>query len=239
MNGKKFRIVLLVLTIFFVLLSVIAESVYFSDFEYRMRTRMFNRTLNAKEKLLEDCLEGMRPILAVEDHHGSMPENNLFASAEQNKITILEFFDNKLAYWSDNGFNVPSLLNDSTYNKPLVFLQNGWFLMHSVEAGNEKIIGLLRLRTDYSFENKIIKSGFEKEYRMSADVSLSTDINASEFHIKDRSGSFLFTLVFPEIKQNSYFILIPLCLWTATFFLLILLALEMVKLLAKRRQFCQ
>jgi two-component system nitrogen regulation sensor histidine kinase NtrY len=234
MNGKKFRIVLLVLTIIFVLVSIIAESVYFSDYEYHLRTRLFNRNLNSREKLLEDCLEGMRPILAVEDHHGSMPEKNLFALAEENKITILEFLDNKLAYWSDNGFNVPSLLNDSTYNKPLVFLQNGWFLTRSVEAGNEKIVGLLRLRTDYSFDNDIIKSGFGKEYRVPENVSLSTDKNASEFHIKDRYGRFLFTLVFPDVKENTYFILVPLCLWTATFFLIILLALELVKLLVNK-----
>jgi len=183
MTGKRFRIVIGVLTILFVLISLLAESVYFSDFEYRLRTRLFNRTLIEKEKLLEDCLQKMRPILAVEDHHGSMPENNLFALAERNKITILEYLDNKLMYWSENNFNVPPGLNDSTYNKPLVFLQNGWFLTRSVEAGNEKIVGLLRLRTDYSFENDIIKSGFEKEYRIPDNVLLSTDRNESEFRL--------------------------------------------------------
>jgi signal transduction histidine kinase len=234
MSGKKFRIVLAVLTIILVLVSLLSELLYFSDFEYRFRTRMFNKTLIANEKILEDCLEKMRPILAVEDHHGSMPEKNLFAIAELNKITILEFLDNKLCYWSDNNFNVPSSLDDSSYNKQLVFMQNGWFLTRSVEAGNERIVGLLRLSTDYSFENDIIRSGFEKEYMIPDNVTLSTDRNSSEYHISDGSGQFLFTLIFPEKKENTYFILVPLGLWAATLFLLLLLAVEIVKLLTKR-----
>ena len=123
---------------------------------------MFNKTLASKEKIMEDCLNAMKPILAFENHHGSITENNLFSVAEQNKITILEYVDNKLWYWSDNGFYVPPALDDSLYSKPLVFLQNGWFITKTIQAGNEKIVGLLRLRTDYSFENNIIKSGFEK-----------------------------------------------------------------------------
>ena len=83
---------------------------------------MFNRTLAAEETIMEDCLNSMKPILAQEDHHGSESENNLFSVAEQNKITILEYFDNKLVYWSDNEFDVPAVLDDSLFSKPLVFL---------------------------------------------------------------------------------------------------------------------
>jgi len=192
---------------------------------------MFNKTLGSKEKIMEDCLNDMMPILSTGDHHGSISENNLFSIAEQNKITILEYIDNKLVYWSDNGFDVPQFLDDSLYRKSLVFLQNGWFLPKTVQAGNEKIVGLLRLRTDYGFENDIIKRGFEKEFRIPEDVGFSTDKNVSEFHIFDREGDFLFSLTFPEVKENTYFILIPLCFWAGVFVLIILLSLELVKLI--------
>jgi len=234
MRGKGYRIFIVILTVVLIMMALAAESVYFSDFEYRFRTRMFNKTLGAKEKIMEDCLNGMKPILANEDHHGSISENNLFAVAEQNEITLLEYIDNKLVYWSDSGFDVPAFLEDSLYAKPLVFLQNGWFLTKAVQAGNEKIVGLLRLRTDYSFENDIIKSGFEKKFNISGNVGLSTDKDASEFHIFDKAGNFLFSLSFPEVRENTYFILIPLCLWTGAFVLIILLTLELVKLLVSK-----
>jgi signal transduction histidine kinase len=219
-----------------ILFALVAESVYFSDFEYRFRTKMFNRTLVAKETIMDDCLNAMKPILANVNHKGSVSENDLFATAEKNRISILEYFDDRLVYWSDNDFDVPPVFIDSVYNKPLVFLQNGWFLTKTVHAGNEKIIGLLRVRTDYSLENNIIKSGFEKEFRMPENVDLSTNKEASEFHIFDKKGDFLFSLLFPAVKGNTCFILIPLCFWAGAFVLIILFSLELVKLSVKKNK---
>jgi len=225
---------LIISTIVLLLISLASESLYFSNFEYRFRTDRFNKTLWQNEQILEECLDGMRPILAKEDHHGSMPENTLFAVAEENNITILEYLDNKLTFWSNNGFNVPVFLKDTTFNKKLVFLQNGWFLTRTIKAGNEKIIGLLRIRTDYSFKNEIITSGFEEVYRMPGNVGLSTDQDASEFQVYDKSGQFIFSLLFPEVKEKTGYILIPLVSWTITFFFIVLLLLEIVKALVKR-----
>src|SRR5665811_212753 len=196
MRGKHYRIFLAILTVVFIILAYTTESVYFSDFEYRFRTKMFNKTLAEKEIIMEDCLNAMKPILAMENHHGSITENNLFSIAEKNRISILEYLDNKLAYSSDNEFDVPVAYIDSLYSKPLVFLQNGWFLTKTIQAGNEKIVGLLRLHTDYSFENNIIKSGFEKEFRIPENIGLNTDKNASEFRIFDKEGLFLFCLLY-------------------------------------------
>jgi two-component system, NtrC family, nitrogen regulation sensor histidine kinase NtrY len=227
---------LIIITVVMFLMAVAAESLFFSNFEYRFRTRMFSKTLRAKERTLEECLASMKPIMATRDHHGSVTENKLFSLAEQNEITILEYLDNKLINWSDNGFSVPKFLNDSLYARPLIFLQNGWFLPKTVQTRNEMIVGLLRVHTDYGFENDIIKSGFEKDFRMPGNVRFSTDINASEFHIFNTAGKFLFSLSFPETKGGSYFILIPLCLWTIVFVLIVLLAFELGKYLVSIRK---
>ncbi|MDO9341842.1 MAG: hypothetical protein Q7T72_15140, partial [Bacteroidales bacterium] len=213
MRGSRYRLFLIILTGVIFLMALAAESLFLSDFEYRFRTKMFNKTLRAKERTLEECLNAMKPLMSSNHHHGSVIENNLFTIAEQNEITILEYLDNKLINWSDNGFSVPKFLNDSLYAKPLIFLQNGWFLPKTIQTRNDKIVGLLRVHTDYGFENDIIKSGFEKDFRMPGNVGFSTDKNTSEFHIFNTAGDFLFSLSFPEIKGESNFILIPLCLW--------------------------
>jgi two-component system, NtrC family, nitrogen regulation sensor histidine kinase NtrY len=216
------------------ILALIADSIYFSDFEYRYRTRQFNRILHEKETIMEECLNGIKPLLADEDHHGSIPENDLFLMAARNKITILEFLDNKLVHWSDNDFDIPAFYDDSVYRKPVVFLQNGWFLPGTIEAGTEKVVGLLRVRTDYSLSNEVVRSGFEKEFRVSEQVKLNTSRKASEFHIINKSGQFLFCLVFPEVKQATGFIFVPVILWTGFLFVLIIICFEIVKLLVSR-----
>jgi two-component system, NtrC family, nitrogen regulation sensor histidine kinase NtrY len=231
MKSRRYPILLTILTIAFILLALLAESVYFSDFEYRFRTKMFNSTLKSEEKILDNCLNSMKPILAKENHHGSGPEKDLFSVAEKNNISIIEYIDNKLVYWSDNEFDVPAVFADTLVTKPLVFLENGWFMTKTVQAGNEKLIGLLRLHTDYNFENNIIRSGFPGIFRMPENVRLSLEKEASSFHVFNNEGTFLFSLIFPVVKGSSYFIFIPLCLWTAAFITLILLAFRLVRLL--------
>ena len=234
MRARRYRIFLALFTVVMILLAIIAESFYFSDFEYRFRTKMFNKTLVAKEIVMGNCLEAMKPILANDAHHGSSTENNLFSIAEENNITILEYMDNKLVFWSDNEFDVPLFLDDSLFSKPLVFLQNGWFLVKTVQAVNEKIVGLLRLHTDYGFENDIIRSGFEKDFMMPDGAGFSLDEDNSEFKVFDKAGEFLFSLTFPEVRENSWFILIPLLIWAVVFLMVIMLSLELVRLLVEK-----
>lgn len=234
MKSKHFRVFLFVITVVLIFLALAAESLYFSDFEYRFRTKMFNKTIIEKETIMDDCIKSMKPILANTDHHGSVSEKNLFNIAEQNNITILEYIDNKLVYWSDNEFDVPRYLNGPVYNAPLVFLQNGWFLTKTIEAGNEKIVGLLRIHTDYSFNNDIIKSGFEEEFNIPENIGFSTDENISEFHVLNKEGDFLFSLLFPKIRENTGFIFIPLGLWLGVLLIIILLTLDFVKLLERK-----
>ncbi len=74
-----------------------------------------------------------------------------------------------------------------------------------IKAGNEKIVGLLRIRTDYSFENDIIKSGFEKDFKIPENVGFSTDKSASDFHIYDGEGHFLFSLIISGSKSKDLF----------------------------------
>jgi len=174
MQGRNYRIILGILTFVVIIMSIAAELVYFSDFEYQYRTGKLNRILIEKEKILEDCLNEMKPIFASDDQDGSVAVNNIFLVAEENHIAILEYIDNKLVYWSNNEFDVPLYLSDSLFSKPLIFLQNGWFLTKTIRAGNEKIIGLLRLHTDFGFKNDIIKSGFVEEFSIPDNVGFST-----------------------------------------------------------------
>lgn len=208
-------------------IAMITESVYFSDYEYHFRTKRFNKTLHEKEKIMENCLNGLKPVLARGEPHGSVAESSLFQTAEENEITILEYIDGKLHYWSNNGFDVSKDLVDSLFSKPIVFLKNGWFLPQTVTAGNEMIVGLLRIRTDYGFENEIIKSGFEKDFRMPGTVGFDVKDGDSGFSVVDNKGQFLFSLVFPEVKSVSVFILLPLALWILLFILVIVISLRL------------
>ncbi|TFG42214.1 MAG: hypothetical protein E4H43_03505, partial [Bacteroidia bacterium] len=236
MKDGKLKITPFILVAFLILLSMTAELVYLGDFEYRYRTKRFNRVLKDKEKIMENCLKGMKPIVESGVAHGSETENNIFAVAYENGITILEYFGNKLVSWSDTEFDAPRTLTDSIYKKPFVFLQNGWFITRTVQAGNELIIGLIRIRSDYGLENDIIKNGFVEQFHIPGNTGFSRDRNASEYQIFSADGTFLFSLIYPKEKGRTYLINIPLALWGLTFLAILYLALCLSRCLAVRKK---
>jgi two-component system nitrogen regulation sensor histidine kinase NtrY len=234
MKESRRRWSLTVLIVILFLLALAAESVYFSDVEYHFRTRRFNKVLAEKEMIMEECLNGLQLFLARNEPRGSISEASFYSVAEENEITILYYLDRKLINWSDNGFDVPRILDDSLFTKPMVFLQNGWFLPKRVQAGNETLIGLLRIRTDYGFENDIIKNGFEKDFRIPGDVEINLSGSPAGYNIYNREGTLLFSLSFPEVKSITPLIIIPLVLWVLFFIMIILLALRIVEAMVNR-----
>jgi two-component system, NtrC family, nitrogen regulation sensor histidine kinase NtrY len=230
MRSKQYRIYLAIFTAVLILLAIVAETVYFSDFEYKLRTRTFNRVLAEKERMVDDCLDNLKASLNTGESADQAARNNPFSIIE-NQGTFLYYVDNKLVHWSDNSFDVPRNYDDSIFSRPLVFIQNGWFLTKTVKGGNETIIALLRLRNDYGFENDLVRNGFVKEFGVPEHTGFSIDKNASEFNIYSKDGKRLFSLIFPPGRKESYFIALPLFLWTIAFAFVLFLILELVAIL--------
>ena len=64
MNGLRKILIPLLVTIVLVSLAIVSEKLYFTDFEYHFRTKVFNRVLAEKVAFMDQCLEDMKPILA-------------------------------------------------------------------------------------------------------------------------------------------------------------------------------
>jgi len=78
MKERKVRITLGIAAIMVLVLALIADSFCFSDFEYSLMTARFNRVLHEKERIMEECLLGMEPLLASGGDHMSASESNVY-----------------------------------------------------------------------------------------------------------------------------------------------------------------
>jgi len=117
-----------------------------------------------------------------------------------------------------------------------LFIKNGWYIPKTIETRNEKIIGLLRVFSDYGFENDLIESGFEKDFRLPGGTQFSTDKGKSEFHIFNREGEFIFTLIFSPGRPVTSFIIIPFALWIIALILAIIITLKISAFLARQNK---
>jgi signal transduction histidine kinase len=235
MKGKL-SLILVSSAALMILLATAAEWLYFSDFEYHLRSRRFNRILAEKEAITDQCLDILKSKIEKGESISSAARSELIRTIKEQEITLLEYLDNKLVYWSDNSFDIPSVYDDSLFNRPLDFIHNGWFITRTIGSGNEKIIALLRISNDYGFENDIVRSGFVRSFRVPEGTLISFDREASPFTITGRNGEYLFSLVFPSVKQPSPFIILPWFLWVLVFLMILILANEVAKLLVKNNK---
>lgn len=217
----------------FIAMALFAGYLYNSPFEHKFRTKRFNRILERKEYLTGKCLLDLKERLekggSIDQESGS----RIFKVINREGITILEYLDRKLAYWSDNSFEVPVVYSDTLFSKQFIFIHNGWFLTHRIRSGRETWIALLRVRSEYGFENKLVSNGFPEAFRLPPGTGLAPP-GSTPYDISTSDGLKLFSLVFPAERKISFFTLFPLLLWTAAFLLLIYLAVLCAEALADR-----
>jgi hypothetical protein len=234
MDTKQLRRFLIAMVIVLLLLAKLAESVYYGSFEYRQRTKKFNRILAAKEAVTNNSFTSLRSYLGKGEHIDTVSQSNVIKTLESEGITLLWYLDKKLVYWSDNSFDIPLVYDDSLFAKQMVFIHNGWFLVRSEFSGNERIVLLLRITHDYGFDNDIVKNGFVSAFNLPENTKLLTDRNASPFHVTDSKGNWLFSLQFPVARSPSGYIVLPVLLWIAALILALLTLSIIVKQLAEK-----
>jgi two-component system, NtrC family, nitrogen regulation sensor histidine kinase NtrY len=236
MKGKKFPAVLAALTAVFILASVIAGLVYSGDLEYRHRTKKFNRILAEREKLTEDCLNELRTRFESGIDTGSVFRSDLFLVAGEEGITFLDYLDNKLVYWSDNSFDIPVVYYDTLFAKKLLFIHNGWFITKSLQVGDENFIALLRIRNDFGFENDIVKSGFVSLFNLPEGTAISFEKSNTGFDVTDSKGNWLFSLIYPQKREPSFYIVFPILFWVISLILILMLVTMIAAFLAGKER---
>ena len=235
MKENKKIFILSAILIFLIIAGFFAESVYYGNYEYRLRTRRFNRILRAKEKVMDQCIEEMKNASDSIESLNNAYIGSVSRLAGKNQITLLVYENDRLSFWSDNGFDVPEVWDERIFEQNPGYIQNGWFLIRQVNKDTRKIVGLIRLITDYGIENDIIRNGFLKEYKVPDGTQFGA-INSSPYKVFDRQGSYLFSLVFPAVKSNTPVIILPLLVWMAVLIFMIYNILYLAgKLAAKNK----
>lgn len=142
---------------------------------------------------------------------------------EKNNITVFIYENNQLKFWSDNNFDVDINYNHSLFDKPVVSIQNGRFIPFISLEGNYIVIGLLKITSEYGYENDVIKSGFVDELNVGDDVVFNTEKLLEEQNVYNKKGEFLFSVSSPTTSDINSFRNITLILWCLTLLAIALL----------------
>jgi len=140
----------------------------------------------------------------------SMRDSTSFTSIK----SILEQFDfnseiyslfiyrnDSLFFWSDNKVPVSDFLNEDGFKAPFSKISNGLYDVRSASFSEYHFLGLIRIKSDYPYQNVHLQNQFAPCFDLDQAVILSQQ--KSKCNIYNSENDFLFSLKLQDSKQQS------------------------------------
>lgn len=181
------------------------------------------KTLDFREKLREKEARTMQLLEEIVQQDISPPD--LHSLSEDEGIYLFVYKKDTLIEWSSARVPMPQYCFDDDFLLDIMKLRNGWYRVMRKSHGDYSAIGLILIKRDYFINNEFLVDGFVEDFGLDQAVQLSMDPMASDFHVTDAYGRFLFSLVFdPDGAGKLRFAsLAGFCLLLALFALLYVL----------------
>ncbi len=202
-------------------IAALADILYFSDLEWRIRTSRTDARLSSLETDAERLLELTEEEITESGDVSSLFQGSLGSNGLKEGITLLVYREGTIAYWSDNSIAFPVIYEQHFDEHKPVFYSNGWFIPVHREFQEYEMLALIKVYRQYPIVNNILESGYPETFPLPDETGITFDPQESEFQIEGAEKEYHFGLLFPEIKPNTIFIVFPVLLWLAAFFLLV------------------
>jgi signal transduction histidine kinase/uncharacterized membrane protein YciS (DUF1049 family) len=213
-------------------LSVVADRVYFSDLEWKVRTSHLDRQLSEMERQAEDLLKTIEDTVTGSGDVSVMFHNSIGREAGEAGIILLVYERGRIAYWSDNSIAFPVVYEEHFSEHKPVFFSNKWFIPVHITFSDYQALALIKVYRQYPITNDLLRSGFPEWFWLPGSTGITFDESATPFHVMGSEDDFHFGLLFPQKKPNTVFIIIPVLLWLICLFFMVRLVI-----LAKGRLF--
>ena len=195
---KEFRkYILSILSVLFFILAVILEHQSLNKHPEIKMIQTFRKTLLNQESKLADYLNAAEIKLKdsiLSDNYVSAfaALNPLF---EDEGLGFVIYKGDRMVYWSSNQFTFPNVQNKFSSQNRLLILPNGIFTAQKRIVGEHILIGLVHIKSTYSYENQFLKNSYVPPFRLPADFNIvsSRDKNAQEIH--DITNQYLFSIL--------------------------------------------
>jgi signal transduction histidine kinase len=222
----------------FVLLAIALCLFFFGFFSYQISfytlrqytlSKRFQEDLYDKEFQLDDLLDNWEKKITSfkeEEYFAALLEESMNNVSDEG-LLLLVYRNDSLKFWSDNSLPVGLFYEDWLFRDPVVFLGNGWFLKKEKNFGETKVVGLLLIKTAYSYQNKFLKNEFNKDFWLPSATKIIRTPD-SQFPIYNSLGDYLFSLDFSDIPKYSNTQLYIALFCYLTGILLFLLSLRLI-----------
>ncbi len=182
-------------SIILVLAGFLIGKSFLQGMNFEKKAEKFQEILHRKEHTLESYVD------RILDSTDSLYEDRyltdrpaIIEGLNRQGLAILIYEEDTLVVWTDQTFPIPPLYIDTLFQEGLIFQGNTWFRPMLFETANRTIVGLIRLKHEYPFENKFLRNDFERGFNMPPGVAITDPGTQGGTVIYDQSGTPLFSL---------------------------------------------
>ena len=220
-HDKYNLLIPLVLAVFSLVIALLFSFLYISPDNSGLLTHNFQKTFDKKEKIVEKTFVDINSNLDTLTPKQLFKKKKYLQLYKDQGILILVFEDEKLKFWSDNSVSVFDDYNNNDFDDGLIHLSNGWFVKKEKDDNPYKIVGLIKIKNAYQYENSHLTNSFQKSFRIPSDVEISKQPGENNIYSSD--GTFLFSLKYPEkFTPASTLIIFLTVLYLLTYIFIIL-----------------
>ena len=214
----KIRIVFLIL--FATLVTGLLCSYFYENSpKHAIHISTFQRQLNSKEAEAESIVEELKNIII----HSSVDSLSQFTFTN-NDISYYVFSKNQLLFWSDNSLEISKNILSVSSSWQFVQLPNAYCLSRTFKFESTRILALIKLKNNYSYENDELVNSFAKGFSCDKQISIQNGNKADQYAINDQNNVYLFSLTLPKTPvYNEHWAICGLIAFSLSFLILFVL----------------
>ena len=198
-----YRFTLLLAAAVFMLVGIISATLFREGRYSQKDAQKFEKVLHKKEQLLKDEFKALGTMAPGETIAKQLDEK----SAEYQELATREgiyifYYDNGvIKYWSDQSIPLPDHWR-ARLNRPFLSLRNADYVSVIQPVQGGLLVGLIEVKTHYPLQNEFLINGFQRDFRLNADVEVEFFEADGTDPIFNEAGDYLFSLDFSGTEPN-------------------------------------
>ncbi|HET6242950.1 MAG: GHKL domain-containing protein [Bacteroidetes bacterium] len=236
-----FRYRFLLLALISLIIAIVVNNSALPFYSKELCTSKFNKELQNKDIELEKTVSYFANFIknAKPQKLFIQEKDQLEKLYNEQGISIFVFEDDSMAFWSHNAVPVLNSFNLSELSATIVRLQTGWYRVNIQKEKNLTVAGLALIKSEYTHQNQYLQDHFQKDFSLPENTQLNFNQRASENHVFDSKGKFLFTLIYDSAihfnQLKNYFVITLVLL--VVLFLILFFQNEIVRRLKQNQGF--
>ena len=206
------------------------KNILFSRFNQHYASH-FQKVYRAKEKTLQNTINLLVKTLPDQttDSLTQYTFNHVTLSLNSQGMAAFIYVHDTLKCWSDNEVVVAPLFSQTGIDSTFIYLRNAWYTPYVQKSKNLIVVGLIRIKYVYPYENKFLINHFQKDFDCPVSVKISHQPVPNSFPILNNHQQVVFSLIYDTSAYYDFYqSYIPSACYFAAFLVLLLFLYRLI-----------